>query len=244
MSNMVGKYIRDEWNNGNFKRVWLRRIVAETKTQYVCHVQRDVIDYDVKPIQYAYYSKWAKRYRKDKSELGFKTIFTKRSNPDGKSTLSLVDNLKTLICECTFEELFDRDVRGFQDAESYPRKILERRNERYKERGETYRDSYKIKEYCVLQSSKGTDVIDDWDAPITKYLEEQFECPVYSCYETISEYHNLSKLTKSATFLHINHFGDDKPKINEKENFFNRTIMFWYFGDKLIFYYADGMGTH
>ena len=245
---LIGKFIKEEWVNGEYKQTWLRRVNRETNTQYISDVQRYVKSWEGKESEKKIFvGKWAKRYAKLKNgQVGYKT--THRSNPDGKMTLSIVTDLSTQLCSCSYSELFETDVREIQDAKEYPRKGLEARQERASKRDNydklVCEKDYVLAEYIVLQKGTDTHPIGGWDAPITKYLEETFKVPVYNLYENIREHWKLSKLSKSGTLMHITHFGNDKEVITFDENYHNRTIMFWLFKDKLVFQYEDGKDGH
>lgn len=242
---VVGNFILDQWVNKDYRANWLRRINYETETDYVSDVQRYVKDWKIKGDNYEYVhvGKWARRYRKTK-DGGFKSVSTKLSNPDGKSILSLVTDLKTLKCKYTFEELFNTDLRNIQNPEAYPLKSLLRRQERNELRKTKDENLFLLRDHCYLSdSSPNQNAIMGWDAKLVKYLEEQFGVPVYDLNEKVSEWNKQSKLTQSGTYFHITHFGGEKKSLTRDENDMNRTIMFWLFDDKLIFQYEEGRDT-
>lgn len=232
-SKVVGNFILDEWINGDFREAWLRRINRETKTTYVSDVQRDVKNWKVDPKKYEYrhVGKWTRRYRKTK-DGGFKSVTTRLSNPDGKSNLSLVTDLKTVKCKFTFDELFNTDIRQLQDAKSYPLNQLITH-------GETRPERFLLRNSCYLSSPN-----EGWDAPIAKYLMEQFGVPVYRLTEFLSEFFHQGNITRAATYMQITHFGGEKKSLTREENEFNHTILFWLFDDKLIFRIEEGKDSH
>lgn len=79
------------------------------------------------------------------------------------------------------------------------------------------------------------------DFPVIKYLEELFKCPVYMLYEFSLETTVESLVYQTMTLYHITHFNEDIRVVTYDENKFNKNIVFWYFGNKLVFAYTESL---
>lgn len=243
MKSKVGKYIIEEWVNGDYKKRWVRRIDRETKTKYVSNTQRYAKNWDVNGGDIkVFFSEWAKYFRKGINGIP-ERIINNRSNTDGVINLKIVNNLTIIKSTYTFDELFNTDLRNIQNKEAYPLKQLLLRKQ--KRENSVTEEDFILKNHIELHiGAEKADAIHNWDAPIVKFLEDTFKVPVYYNYETVNEHTNQSKLSHASTYMHITHFGGTKKEITFQENFFNRTIQFWLFDDKLIFQYADGHENH
>lgn len=231
-----------EWENGSYSVTWLRRINRETKTQYISDVQRYVRSWDDdKKDRMTFIGKWAKRFQKTKDGVGH--IKTRQSNPNGTMRLSLVEDPSTLKCKLTFKELFQTDIREIQNAGDYPLDELVVEAEDKRKDGLIVPDDFFLLERKLHFQSGEEESFGGWDNQIIQYLQKEFKAPVYRLRPIMNENNRSSKLSQSCTYMQITHFGNDKPVISRKENYHNRTILFWLFDDKLIFQYADGIGT-
>lgn len=239
---MVGKYIRTEWNhNDGYVQTWLRRISRETKTQYISEVQRYFRNFEDGVNDRVFKYRWAKRYNKN-SDGSISVRNTHLSNPDGIHKLQVIDllsetDLVKLRCVYSFSDLFETDIRLLQSENCYPRKLIEKRYLKCLSEGKTFdKDRFFVDVYSENSTNH-------WNEPLIKWLEDTFKVPVYAVCD-INEHFEQGILTKSATYLHITHFGDDKKILKTGENYHNRTICFWLFEDKLVFKYEDGKDSH
>lgn len=240
---LVGMYVLENWVNGDFVSNHLRYINRENKKYYVSDVQRTVKSYDKEPRQYVHIAKWATRFFKENSELGFRRSVTNLCNTDGVMTYSISDDLSFFKCKYTFEEVFEQDLRKIQSEKDYPlwQKI---RHSLTNTSNSNNKDNWVIS--LTEQGLEPDGTIGGWDNNIIFFLKERFKVThVYSTsYEKIIEYNKQSILTKTGTLFHINHFGGyNKKEISFEDNYFNRTIMFWLFDDRLVFQYEQGKET-
>ena len=79
------------------------------------------------------------------------------------------------------------------------------------------------------------------DYPIVDYLEKMFGVDVWVCYEYRRRI-DKTILHKTATIYEITHFGGDKKYLSKEEDRNNRTICFWFFGDRVVMAYPDRVG--
>lgn len=236
----VGKYILGHWVNGDYESRTLKRVTRETKRYYICNRHRDT-DYSDPNGDHKYYfqQKYSDRYRKTNDELGLGRYITRRSNLDGTLHLSWVDDPSTVKCVCTFDELFNTDLRTFQHPNNWPLRAKLREYERDKARGfKSEEDIFKIRLDEMSGMDKG---IDGWDNKIILHLKKLFKVDkvYHSILDNIREHSNKSKLTKSATKYRINELSGDKKYVTFEERYFDRTIYFWLFDDCLVFSYIE-----
>lgn len=229
---MIGKYVLEHWVNGDYESRSLRLITRENKRYYVADVQRYFKDFEKGVNLRTFHYNWAVKFAKCNNELGFRRSITRRSNTDGVMHYTVYNSPSECKCPYTFEEVFGRDVREIQNPKNAPLRDYLRKEER----GRT--PDYKIEiGKCELPEHP----IDGWDNEVIKKLMELFKVSdVYEVHSRIDEYRDKSILTKSATLLHIIHFNLEKKEITFDENFYNRTILFWLFDDKLVFQYEEG----
>jgi hypothetical protein len=249
MTNLIGKYIFDEWtHNEGFKQNWLRRITRQTNTQYIADVQHTLLlddkykkMYDSKKSDYLYgiFQKCAKRFRMIKGELIEQ--FTHLSNPDGVRKNTLITDFSILKCKYKFEEIFYTDVRTLLTPDSKQLENFNRKFNFYKEHNHNVSEE----EHYQVDVEELSET-DNCYGSIATHLKQLFGVPVYMISElfvTIETIHENNIFSQTAIHYHINYFGDDKPIINFKENYDNVTISFWLFDDKVVFKTEDGIDS-
>ncbi len=248
---IVGKYILEHWkHNDGYESRRLRFINRETTKQYISDNQRDVNSWDEEPRRYNFYKKKSHRFIKNNSELGFRKSITHLCNPEGETYYTVFNNPSEVLCEYSFDELFNKDLREIQNPENYPLKKILWRNEYF---GEKYKDepekagSFITKDFKIQLEDYYLNEcgLKQWDLILVNKLKELFnrEKIFYVWDEKINEWHSQSILGKSATFFHYNQFNIDKEYISSDENEMNRTISFWLFEDCLVFQYEEGKDT-
>ena len=230
---LVGKYVLENWVNGDFIRNHLRYINRENKKYYISDVQRTIKSYDNEPIEYVHIYKWATKLFKDNSKLGFRRSITHLSNTDGVMTYSVFKSPAECKCKYSFEEVFGNDLRDIQDPQDSPLRsniYMEKHSPIAKRDKKGY---YKI---WLHKEEDNTDVF-------CNALRELFNVKdIYITYD-INEHKKESILTKSATLFHIINFGEGKKSISVENNRHNNTILFWLFDDRLVYQHESGKDT-
>lgn len=233
----LGDLIKEEWKNNNgFRSTWVRQIDRETKTQFISESGRG------SGGKFSTYC--ATRFFKKNNFIAPRN--TRLSNPDGKITLTKIQDLKKdLICRYTYKELFETDLRelqsGLKEVDPLCVKLRKIENKWFEGSKNWDETEYFKAGYRVRNVSEEKDY---WNYPLVQYLEKLFGVTVYRINEKVREHNEQSKLYESITLMHINYFGGiDNKVITLDEGYHNRTIGFWLFEDKLIFQYEDGKET-
>ncbi len=234
------RYIVENWVNGNYTKNRLHTITRENKKYLIADKQRDVKSYDKDPHEYVFEYRYAEKFVKDKSPLGFRRSITRRSNTDGVMTYKTTEDPSTLLCSHTFHEVFGNDLRDIQDPTKYPLAQKLREYNRYKEQNIHVVEKELFKIDLIECDEHDPSPIGGWDNEIVTYLKELFKVDkAFYLLDKVNEHEKQSILSKTATQFHLNHFHLDKKTISFDENYFNRDISFWLFEGVLIFQYED-----
>jgi hypothetical protein len=203
-------YILENWVNGDYQANYLRTINRENKKYLISDCQRYVKSWDVpgQDYKYTFIYKWARKYFKDDSELGFRRSIDRNSNTDGVMNYSLVQPYE-VQCNEDFKKLFEGkhlSLYDFNIPTNHP--------------------------------------FSGWDLKTVSYLKSLFKTnEVYVFFDDGIERKPQSDLHKTGTLFHMNHFGIDKKFIKNDLQYYNRTIIFWLFENRLVFKYESGKDT-
>ena len=255
MQNLFVLHIKTNNSRGqNWSQRFLRRINRHTPHYLISDTQRYVKSWDEKPVRYKFYGDSNKRYKKDGKGGIITPDWSRTWSPETFHKTILTEDIRPLLkLDVPFEDVamldlfkLPEDDRMRQQAERTLKCDLERGviapYYDYQQMMMTDKSSELRKLGREVNHENMAESIHFWDAPIIKYLEQLFGCDVYFLYEYRHQDNN-APIHKLATHFHITHFNDGKKYISSDENYFNRTITFWYFGDKLLFAYADGIGS-
>ena len=235
---MVGKYVLENWTCNGHVSNNLRYVNRETNNYYISDVQRTIKDYEKKVTKYVFIPKWATRYVKDNSKLGFKRSINKLANTEGVMNYTVLKSPSEALCKHTFEEVFDNDHRDIQHKDDYPlRGLLDDRNS-YKFVPEDVYFKLRLIERGVNRA--------DFDIELIRYLKRVFKVDkVYRVggIHSIDECNKESILSTSSTLFQITICNINKKEITRNENKFNCTIGFWLFKNRLVFRYESGKKT-
>lgn len=235
----LGKYLVTKWEHeSGFVDKCLRRVNRVTKggKYLVSNVQRTNKTYS-EGVEFwqddmGHVARWAQKFRVVEGEV-VRSV-TSLDNPNGVFEVEVLEDLDQLLCEYSYEELFQTDVRKFQSEGCNPRYWVCGLCEMVIESGNQPR-----KEAWYINPRK-----EHFFKEVNEFLKELFkveEVLYFSDFYEKSD--NQSILGKSATFFQITNFGGDKKIISRTENENNMPIQFWYFGDKLVWTKESGKIT-
>jgi len=236
------KYILETWINGDFISRFLRPITRENNKYLISDVQRTVKDWKAKEHEYVFIYKWAQKYVKDSTNpLGFRRSIGRLDNTDGVMSYQVTEDPSILKCPYTYDEVFGNDLRDIQDPFDNPLRTATHFNTSFN------LDRWMIiperKDNIVPTGNEFRDSIEIWDNKLVMYIKDLFKVPaVYYLFDEIQEHKKRTILTNSMTLFHINIFRGIENK-SIPDNYYNRTIGYWLFDDKLVFQYEDGKNT-
>lgn len=238
---LLGKYILENWVNGDFESNNLRHINRENKKYYISDTDRTAKDWRAKNIKYVHIYKWASKFFKDpSSKLGFRRSNAERNNNDGIMTYSVFISPAQCKCKYSFNELFNVDLRTVQNTEDYPLKMKLMEWDKWGKQTKLTEEEY-FKIFLHEENPKPT----DYNFHSTTHLKKLFGVSkVYRISEmaSINEHHTYTKLSKSGTLFHVLHDTHIK-ELEQKKAHRNHTILFWLFDDKLVYQSESGKST-
>ena len=231
----LGKYILTTWKHkGGFVSKCLRRInrITSNGKYLISDVQRNRRNYDDGAKELIHVAKWASKFRVVDGEVKRPNSYL--NNDDGTMKIEVVSDVDQLLCEYSYEELFEVDIRKIQKEKSNPRSWIENLNTYKKKHGiKLEEEDFYINPYHFSHFEE-----------VNSFLKEFFQVDEVLYFSNYYENsNNFGILSQSATFFQITHFGGDKRVITDEENSPNMPIQFWYFGNKLVYTEEDGKNT-
>lgn len=222
---LLGKYLLDS----SYGMRWLRRINRQTPTAFCSDVQRTCprakgqagIRREWDWNRRIYFRKHAKRYRF--TESGELVRLARNHCKDPRSDVKLVEDLSSLRCEYTFDQLFGSGCTL----------------------GATLRDPMQV--FCwpasMEQDTSVRHLTFNYWVDLNRYLKELFGVPVYV---STAGHHMVTEQPRykdTGICMHVTHLAGDQSAISQEENHNNHTIVFWLFEDRVVYCNASGIST-
>ncbi len=249
MKNLIGKYIISTWDHREgYKQNWLRRINRQTATQYISDVQWTLLLSDKYRKLYEtgvdfFYKRFTSAAFRCRFANGkFIPQKTHLSNPNGVQVLNLVEDFSLLKCKYSYSDLFETDIRKILPDDSDMLKEFEDSWKFFEERNLNNNTKEK---FFTFTTYKPKDYYDE--NSVSAHLRKLFgDVEVLKVHESIHSMDTINETSiysDTAIHYHINFHGGEKEIRSRKENYHNTTICFWFFGDTIVYKYAQGLNS-